>query len=380
VSLVLLFVFAAATCPADAPVADAPGLAAVAKLPAPEAMRLNGEGKQLYRKERWAEAREKYRAALAADPDFLSAQLNVACSFSRQGRYAEAADEAADLIRRAFVPWSREVREAADLGILQDQDVYAKVQAARSETAPRWGKLVRDGIFFVARMRPPLSVAGVGVLALGLNQEIFVWIPQTGRYLQVTAEDGRVLTYAVSADGRRLVYLLAGKLVRSPGREALLRGLALRVLDIPTMALGKVVPIPGDVRRVQLSFSALPVLKVTDASSTTSVLSLSEDRLEPASLVTSRAPVDWVEVSGAGVRPGKRKVARSKCDVALATQKDSAGLWRIVVSRPSGKSFNLDTRYGAGLFGLPFPDQASPPRPAPPSSARKPMTSSEKMR
>ncbi len=370
-SLVLLFVAFAATCPTDAPVPDTPGLAAVAKLPAAEAMRLNGEGKQLYRREHWAEAREKYQAALAADPDFLSAQLNVACSFSRQGRYAEAAAEAADLIRRAFIPWSREVREAADLGILQDQDVYAKVQAARSEAAPSWGKLVRDGILFVARTRPPLSVAGMGVLALGLNQEIFVWIPETGRYLQVTVEDGRVLTYAVSADGRRLAYILAGKLVRAPGHEALLRGLSMRVLDIPTMALGKVVPIPGDVRRVQLSFSALPVLKLTDASSITSVLSLSDDRLEPASL-SARARADSVEISGAGVQPGKRKVARSKCNVALATQKDSAGLWRIVVSRPSGKPFDLDARYGAGLVGLPFPDEVSPPRPGLKQSPRSP--------
>jgi hypothetical protein len=183
------------------PAPNAPGLTAVAKLPAAEAMRLNSEGKQLYRQERWDEARAKYRAALAADPDFLGAQLNVACSFSRQGRYAEAADEAAALIRRAFVPWNREVSEAADLGILQDQDVYAKVRAARSEAALSYGKLVRDGVFFVARTKPPLSVAGRGILVLGLNQELFVWIPETGRYLQVTAEDGRVLAYAVSPTG-----------------------------------------------------------------------------------------------------------------------------------------------------------------------------------
>ena len=371
-NLALLFVVSAGVCPAGAAAAEAPGFTAVAKLPAAEAMRLNAEGKQLYRQERWGEARERYRAALAADPDFLGAQLNVACSFSRQGRYAEAADEAAQLIRRAFVPWNREVSEAADLGILQDQDVYAKVQAARSEAALTWGQIVRNGVFFVARTKPPLSVAGQGVLVLGLNQELFVWIPETGRYLQVTAEDGRVLTYAVSADGRRVAYLLAGKLVRSSGQAALLRGLSLRVLDIPTMALGKAVPIPGDVKRVQLSFSALPILKVTDASSTTTVLSLSDDRLESTSVSTVRTRADSVEVSGVGVEPGKRKVARANCGFALVTQKDSSGLWRLVVSRSGGKAFNLDTRYGAGLTGLPFPDEVSPPRPASKQSATKP--------
>src|SRR6266542_900046 len=102
-------------------------------------MQANSDGKQLYRQERWEEAREKYRAALAADPEFLGAQLNIACSLSRQQRYVEAADEATKLIRTAFVPWNREVREAADLGILQDQAVHAKLEAAMAEAARTWG-------------------------------------------------------------------------------------------------------------------------------------------------------------------------------------------------------------------------------------------------
>jgi hypothetical protein len=334
-------------------------------------MRLNSEGKQLYRQERWSEAREKYRAALAADADFLGAQLNVACSLSRQGRYAEAADEAATLIRRAFVPWNREVLEAADLGILQDLAVYAKVQTARSEAAVAWGKRVRDGILFVARTKPPLRVEGQGVLVLGLNQELFAWIPETGRYLQVTAEDGRVLAYAVSSDGRRIAYLLAGKLVRLPEQAALLRGLAVRVLDIPSMALGKAVPIPGDVKQVQLWFSAVPSVQVTDAASNTSTLTLVDERLESAA-----SAVRWrgesVVVTGTGVEPGKRRIARAHCGFALAMQKDAAGLWRVLASRPGSKPFNLDTRYGAGLAGLPFPEGEWPPRPASKQSAGKP--------
>jgi hypothetical protein len=367
---VLLLALFAGACPASAPAPDGSGFAAVAKLPTEPAMRLNSEGKQLYRQERWAEAREKYRAALAADPDFLSAQLNVACSFSRQGRYAEAADEAAALIGRAFVPWNREVNEAADLGILQDQAVYAKVQAARSEAAARWGKLVRDGVLFVARTKPPLSVSGQGVLVLGLSQEIFAWIPETGRYLQVTAEDGRVLAYAVSPDGRRIAYLLAGKLVRAPGQAALLRGLSLRVLDVPTMSPGKTVPVPGDLKKVQLGFSATPYLKVTDGASRATSLALRDDRLESAGPAQG-SHGESVEVSGSGVEPHKQRVPRANCGFTLAPQKDSSGLWRILISRSGGKPYPLDTRYGAGLAGLPFPEGAMPPSPALKQSAGK---------
>ena len=117
-TLALLLQLFAATCPANIATPGTPGLAAVARLPSAEAMKLNGEGKRLYRLERWPEAREKFRASLAVDPDLLGARLNLACALSRQTHYAEAADEAAKLIRRGFVPWSREVLEAADLGVL----------------------------------------------------------------------------------------------------------------------------------------------------------------------------------------------------------------------------------------------------------------------
>ena len=362
-NLALFWVIFATGCPATAPVPGALGFSAVAKLPTTEAMRLNSEGKQLYRQEHWTEARDKYQAALAADPDFLDAKLNVACSFSRQGHYAEAAQEAASLIRRAFVPWNREVLEAADLGILQDQSVYTKVEAARREAAASWGKVVGEGILFVARNKPPLKVAGQGVLVLALNQEIFAWIPETGRYLQVTAEDGHVLAFALSADGRRIAYVLGGKLIRSPGRAALLRGLSVRVLDIPTMSLGKAVPIPGDVRTVQLSFVAAPVLQVTDASSKTAAFRVADDRLESVPSEIARSRGKTVELSDTGVEPGKLRVARSNCRFALAPHKDPAKPWRILVSRPGRSPFALDARYGAGLAGLPFPDGTPvPPR------------------
>jgi hypothetical protein len=327
-------------------------------------MRLNGEGKQLYRQEKWDQAREKYRAALAADPELLGASLNVACSLSRQARYEEAADEAARLIRRAFVPWSREVAEAADLGILQDHAAaYARIVAARQEAATAWGAEVRKGVLFVARTRPPINVSGKGVLVLALNQEVFSWNPATGRFFQLTAEDGRVLAFAVSPDGGRVAYLLAGKLVRSPGRPDLLRGLALRVLELGTMTLGPLVPLPADVARAELWFAAQPRLRLQHASGGTSSWALGADGLLSSSAATRPRPGEPVVLAGRGVEPtAPLRVRRGKCRFSLRMQQ-AGDLWRIEVVRRGAKPFALDARYGAGLRGLPFPGSA-PSKPA----------------
>jgi hypothetical protein len=357
VSSALLLLTYAAVCPSAAPLADAPGLTAVAKLPATEAMRLNGEGKQLYRQERWNEAREKYRAALAADPHLLGAALNVACSYSRQARYAEAADEAAQLIRRAYVPWNREVEEAADLGILHDHAAeYAKIQAAQREAAVAWGEQVKKGVLFVARTKPPVRLGDEGVQVLGLNQEIFAWVPETGRFLQVTAEDGRVLAFAVSADGTRVAYLLGGKVLRTAGQADILRGLSLRVLDISTMSLAPPVSIAGDVRRAHLWFASQPELQVTDASGASAIFKLAANGLQSSPGTSKPARADSVVLTGHGVELGEPLVGRGRCAFTLHATEDSAGRRRLRVSPPGGKPFLLDTKYEAGLHGLPFPD------------------------
>jgi len=365
-ALALALLAGVAPCPAASPVAGHPGSPGVARLPAAEAMRANGEGKQLYRQEKWTEAREKYRAALAADPELLGAALNVACSFSRQSRYDEAANEAAALIRRAYVPWSREVEEAADLGILQSQPAFARLAAARREAAPAWGRAARLGVLFVARTRPPVKVTGEGVLVLGLNQEVFSWNPETGRYLQVTAEDGRVLAFAASPDGGRVAYLLAGRLVRSPGQTERLRGLGLRVLELSTMTVGPLVPLPEDVVRAELWFAAQPRLRLKNGAGATSTFALGPDGLEPGAANARPGARQAVLLTGRGVEPTPPQVRRGKCGFSLRMRKEEDGPWRIEVVRPRGKPFALDARFGAGLRGLPFPggDPTTPARQA----------------
>ena len=351
--LPLSLLVAATVCPAPSPAQGALGISAVGKVPATAAMHANSEGKQLYRQERWEEAREKYRAALAADPDFLGAQLNIACSFSRQQRYVGAADEAAKLLRTAFVPWNREVREAADLGILQDQPVYAKLEAEAAEAALAWGAEALRGIPLVARTKPPLKVTGEGVLVLGFNQEAFAWVPQTGRFVQLTAEDGRVLALVVSDNGQRMVYVLGGKLVRARGRQDLLRGLSVRILDLATSAPGKPIPLPGDLAKVQISYATHPTVRLFGESSAATF------EVEPVGLQATSAPIParFVELTPSGVKPAERHV-KKPCAMALSPWRDGKAAWRIRVGK-SGKTSVLDTRYGAGLFGLPFPEGAT---------------------
>jgi len=353
VNLPLALLAAATVCPALSPAPGALGVSAVGKVPAAAAMQRNSDGKQLYRQERWEEARGKYRAALAADPDFLAAELNVACSFSRQERYAEAADEAIQLIRTAFVPWNREVHEAADLAILQDQSVYAKLEAASAEAARTWGAEALRGVPLVARTKPPLKVSGEGVLVLGLNQEAFAWVPETGRFLQLTAEDGKVLALAVSDSGQRMVYVLGGKLVRAPGRPDLLRGLSVRVLDLATSTPGKPIPLPGDVAKVQLSYAAHPTVRLFGESSAATF------EIVDAELHARSAPMPArsVELTPSGVKPTERHL-KKPCPMTLSPWRDEKIGWRIRV-RTSGKTSVLDTRYGAGLLGLPFSDGAT---------------------
>ena len=349
-NLSLSLLVAATVCPAPSPTPGALGVSAVGRVPETAAMQRNNDGKQLYRQERWEEARGKYRAALAADPDFLGAQLNIACSFSRQQRYIEAADEAAKLIRTAFVPWNREVREAADLGILQDQSVYAKLEEEAAEAARAWGAEALRGIPLVARTKPPLKVTGEGVLVLGLNQEAFAWVPQTGRFVQLTAEDGRVLALAVSDSGQRMVYVLGGKLVRAPGRPDLLRGLSVRVLDLATSTPGRPIPLPGDVAKVQISYASHPTVRLFGESSATT-FEVADAGLQATS---ARMPARSVELAPSGVKPAEEHV-KKPCPMMLSPWRDGKATWRIRVGK-SGNTSVLDTRYGAGLFGLPFPD------------------------
>ena len=218
---------------------------------------LNAEGKTFYRQGKWDDARAKYRAAEAADAEFLAPRLNVACSFVRQERFAEATAEVKTLIDRAYVPWAREVLEAADLGALKVHAVMPQIRAAMTEAAAAWGAGLDDAVLFVGRPRAPLRIPaqGDGVFILNPHQEVYAFIPATGRFRQLTAEDGRVLAFVRSKDRRRIMYATGDKLVRGPGASVVLRGVSLHELTLATMTTAPPIPIEGDVRRLEMSGS-----------------------------------------------------------------------------------------------------------------------------
>jgi hypothetical protein len=238
------------TCPC------VPAGASLLPSPRPQAFQLNREGRDLYRQRRWAQARQRYTAALAADPEFLGPRLNLATAHAQEGQFGEAVREATALVERAFVPWAREVREAADLAPLHTRPERQALESALARAGAAWGTQLRDGFLFVARLRAPVRLPPpdvTGVLHLGLEQEIFAWDPRSGRIRQVTADDGRVLGFVATPDGQALFYLRAGKLVRTSGQPDRLRDLTLRRLDLASMALGAPVRVPGDVEALQLT-------------------------------------------------------------------------------------------------------------------------------
>jgi hypothetical protein len=344
-----------AGCPLLAPAPGGEGTSSVAPLPAEAARAANNEGKALYRAGKWAAARARYAAARQADPQWMAPALNAACALARQERFAEAASEAAALARLAFVPWGREVREAADLAPLHVRPEMRIVEGALAESALAWGRSVMDGLFFVARTRPAVGLAGEGVLVLGLQQELFAWLPHTGRYRQITSDDGRVLAAVRSPDGRTVVYVRAGKLVRPAGARPVLRGLTVRRLDVPTMTLGPPVEVPGDVEELALwpVRAAAAELRVSPAGGPPQVYHLDvalvpQGRTSPEARL-ARPVVLTPDGVSAGEQAGPATCAYRARDERSAGQPPRV---RITVGK---KSVLLEAPHGAGLHGLPFP-------------------------
>jgi hypothetical protein len=359
----------------DPPPQGAIGVVDPFRPPAPASTALNAEGRALYRQGKWEEARVKYRAAEAADPDFLAPALNVACSFVRQERFDDATAEVLRILDRAYLPWAREVLTATDLGALKVQPQMARVRQALADGARRWGEGVGDAVIFVARQREPLrlpaaSASAPAVLVLSPHQEVFAWSPATGRYRQLTAEDGRVLAAAEAADHRTLLYVTAEKLIRSPGGGAALRGVALHTLALPAMAPGPAIPIAGDVRRLAVGASPSPT---PAAAFTVALEGEGKDATGDFTLGGGPGPVTLVPprrgrpggrgtawafvLTGAGVTAGAERAAPwgRGCKLVARDRKTDAGAPFIEINGPGRKPAAIGGRYGAGLAGLALP-------------------------
>jgi hypothetical protein len=334
------------------------GVADPFRAPEPKATQLNSAGKDFYRDGKWEEARVEYRAAEAADPAFLAPRLNVACSFVRQERFAEATAEVEALLAKAYVPWAREVLEAADLGALKPRPEMARIRRAMTASAAAWGADLDDALLFVGRMRAPLRVpGGPGFFILNPHQEVFAFLPTTGRFRQLTSEDGRVLAMLRTPDRRRVVYVTAEKLIRDGNDDVSLRGVALGEVTLSTMALEPPIRVAGDVRRIEIAaVGAMTTFKI-DGDRVAGTFRRGDratlESLPPRAggrggvVLTARGADPVVDASPVSNRPTCRATARE----ATAAGKPRT----IVISAPGRPARKIGEQFGAGIAGLPLP-------------------------
>ncbi|HLK89825.1 MAG TPA: hypothetical protein VKZ18_08025 [Polyangia bacterium] len=341
-----------------APPAPGPGVADPFRAPDPKATALNADGKVLYRQGKWDDARAQYRAAEAADPTFLAPRLNVACSFVRQERFNEAVAEVKALLDLAFVPWSREVLEAADLGALKVQPQMAEVKRALTAGAVAWGAGLDEAVIFVGRQRAPLRVPpdGAGEFILNAHQEVFAFSPATGRYRQLTAQDGHVVAVAVAPDRRRVVFVTAEKLIRGARRDDVtLDGVALGELTLATMTLGPPVPIPGGIRRLEIGGTPHGfAFRIDGPRMSGRFVVGAAGALVP--IGGGRPPGPPLAVlTATGALPAGPSVVAGACAVTARDVPSAGGGRTVSVSARGRPARTLGGAFGAGLAGLPLP-------------------------
>jgi len=365
-----------------------PGVVDPFHVPSDEAKRLNADALIAYRQGRWDEARRNYRAAETADPAFLAPALNVACSFVRQERLADALDEVRRLLARAYLPWSDEILTAADLGALKVGPAAKQLHAALDEERRRWAERLTRDLLFVARTRVPLKIAAranegqdtgpdttARTLVLGPRQEVFAWSPRTLRYRQLTAEQGRVLAFAAARDGLRIAYVTAEKLVVTPGAPPALRGAVVKEMSLATLTVLAEARVSEDVRSLEIFQTPAgfayrlnqPVGRRRPGAALADARVAQDGHLVPAA-VASRQAIPVVTLTGEGVAPSARATALpDDCDgVAARDARSSAGTPVVeVVAGRSSRSTKAGARaeppraisgpFGGGLHGLPLP-------------------------
>jgi hypothetical protein len=346
-----------AVCLPPTPAAG-PGVVDPFRAPDPKATELNAAAKVLYRQGKWEEARAQYRAAEAADPDFLAPRLNVACSFVRQERFAEAVSEVHALIDRAYVPWSREVLEAADLGALKVQPQMAEVRRVLGAAALAWGAGLEESVIFVGRQRAPLRVPpdGAGEFILNPHQEVFAFAPSTGRTRQLTAQDGHVVALAVAPDRRRIVFVTAEKLIRgAKPDDVTLDGVALGGLTLATMTGEPPIPIPGGVRRIEIAGTPHGfAFRIEGPRLSGRFVVGAGGNLVP--IGGGRPPGPPLAVlTAAGALPAGPSAVAGACAVMARDVTAATGGRVISVSARGRPARIVGGRYGAGLAGLPLP-------------------------
>lgn len=342
--------------------ATGPGVVDPFHVAAPAAAQLNADGKVLYRQGRWDEARAKYRAAESADPEFLAPALNVACSYVRQERFAEAVAEARRLLDRSYLPWSQEILDAADMGALKVRPEGKALRDALDQGRLHWADGIAGDLIFVARTRAPLKLGGGPAIAgaalvLGPRQEVFAWSPRTLRYRQLTSREGRVLAVARSTDGRRLAFATAEKVIRGDdGRAVALRGVVVEELELSTLSSVGQGTIDGDLRRLEIvAHGPAGFGYRVERAGAPFTARLVDGHLD-VTPIARRAPA-LVTLTAMGVAP-RTMAARAgiTCSAQARDIVSPDGVRRIELrpTTPRAPTFTLGGPFGAGLAGLPL--------------------------
>jgi hypothetical protein len=227
--------------------------------------------------------------------------------------------------------------------------------------AAHWGTGLPESLIFVARQRPPLHVpaTGAGEFILNPHQEVYAFLPTSGRFRQLTAEDGHVLAVARTPDGRRIVYVTGEKLIRGakPG-DLTLEGVALHELTLASMTASPPVPIAGAVRRLEIAASAHELVFRIDGDRLAGRFALGAGNTLVAA-GPAAGPPPLVVLTGSGVSPSREPATPASssgaCRISVREIEGGSAGRSILVSTRGRPSRSIGGTLGAGLVGLPLP-------------------------
>jgi hypothetical protein len=252
------------------------------------------------------------------------------------------------------MPWSREVLEAADLGALKVQPQMADVKRALASAAAAWGTGLDDAVIFVGRQREPLHIPDAmgGRFILNPHQEAFAYLPETGRFRQLTAEDGHVVAVARSPDRRRILVVTAQTLIK--GEKPGLDGVAVRELTLATMSVSPPAQFPGAM--ADLLVHATPhgfLMQVVNGRGNPWFTLGSNGALVPAG-AAARIPV-VAAVRAWGTDAVNSEPIGGACGIVARDRPGKGGAARVIEVTARGRSRIIGEPFGAGLAGLPLP-------------------------
>ena len=331
--------------------AAGPGSVDPFRPPAPEATELNARRKTLYRQGKWEEARAEVPRRrgrrprvprAAAQHRLLVRPPGAVRRGDRRGRGACST--------RAYVPWSREVLEAADLGALKARPEMARRRRALRRDRGLGRRPRRRPCSSSARQRAPLRMprgpdAAEPVFILNPHQEVYAFLPATGRFRQLTAEDGRVLAMVAAPDRRRIALRHRGEAGRGPDgrRPGAARGRDRRA-DAATMTPDRSMTRSRRDRRSRMVASATSRRAGRSATAAASNR-WSAHRRTRASLLTTGAPTPVV-------RPTPTARRRSGAGAATASTVSAPGKHGRCVSASPPARRSGDARRGPAASAM----------------------------